>query len=308
MAKVKKGGLGRGLDSLIPDLAEPAESVTDEIQRTEKEPAELKLNINRIEPNRDQPRKDFNEEALQELADSIRQFGILQPLLVQPKNDYYEIIAGERRWRAAKLAGLKELPVIMKEYSDREVKEISLIENIQRENLNPIEEAMAYQSLLKEFELTQEEIAGRVSKSRAAITNTMRLLKLDQRVQNMIVDKEISSGHGRTLLSIEDGNQQFILAQKIVNESLSVREVEKLVKGLLEPVKEPVKEPEKKENLNEDKYDIFYKQVEDKMKSIMGTKVSINKKDQNKGRIEIEYYSPEELERLIELFESIHHE
>lgn len=304
MAKVKKGGLGRGLDSLIPDLVEPIESVVDSEQIIGEGSTELKLKINEIEPNRDQPRKDFNEESLQELADSIRQFGILQPLLVQRKNDYYEIIAGERRWRAAKLAEIKEVPVIIKEYSDREVKEISLIENIQRENLNPIEEAMAYQSLLKEFELTQEDIANRVSKSRTAITNTMRLLKLDQKVQNMIVDKEISSGHGRTLLSIEDGNKQFILAQKIVNESLSVREVEKLVKSLLEPPKELIE----KQEVNEEKYDIFYKQVEDKMKSIMGTKVSINKKDQNKGRIEIEYYSPEELERLIELFESIRHE
>lgn len=302
MAKAKRGGLGRGLDSLIPELVESSEEneAANVSAKSKVNHNIFKMRINNIEPNREQPRKDFNEESLQELADSIRQFGVIQPLLVKEKEDYYEIVAGERRWRAARLAGLKELPVIIKDYSDQEVMEISLIENIQREDLNPIEEAMAFQRLLKEFKLTQEEIASRVSKSRAAITNTLRLLKLDKRVQTMVVEKEISSGHARTLLAIENGDTQFTLAQKIVSESLSVRDVEKLVKGMLEEPK-PV---EVKEKIS-DEFEVFYRQVEDRMKSIMGTKVVINKKDNDKGKIEIEYYSKDELERIIELMNTI---
>lgn len=293
----KRGGLGKGLDSLIPEkiIATPVKEVVKE----NNEP--LMVKISQVEPNREQPRKTFEEETLQELAESIRQFGIIQPLIVQKKDKHYEIIAGERRWRAAKIAELKEVPVIVKEYTEQEVMEISLIENIQRENLNPIEEALAYQKLLKEFNLKQEDVANRVSKSRTAITNTMRLLKLDERVQTMVIEEELSSGHARALLSIEDKETQNIMAQKIVSEQLSVRETEALVKAFLHPEEEtqnekPVKKKKEK--------DVIYQGVEDKLKAILGTKVSIQNKANNKGRIEIEYYSLEELERLIDLLQT----
>ena len=255
------------------------------------------VRINEVEPNRDQPRKDFDEDALMELADSIRQFGILQPLLVQKKKNYYEIIAGERRWRAAKLAGIKEVPIIVKDYTDQEIVEISLIENIQRENLNPIEEAMAFKRLLQEFQLKQDEVAVRVSKSRTAVTNSMRLLKLSPRVQQMIIDDMISTGHARALLAIDDEEQQFILANKIFDEKLSVRETEKLVKALKNPKKEVKKEkPE---------HTFIYENIEEQIKNIMGTKVSVNQKANGKGKIEIEYYSEEELERIYDLLMTI---
>lgn len=235
----KRNGLGKGLDSLIPDKkVKPAVSDKTE-EKVKKEElnksGEIMVKINEVEPNREQPRKDFDEDALMELADSIKQFGILQPLLVQKKKDYYEIIAGERRWRAAKIAGIKEVPIIVKNYTDQEIVEISLIENIQRENLNPIEEAMAYKRLLEEFDLKQDEVAERVSKSRTAVTNSMRLLKLSDRVQQMIVDDMISTGHARALLAIDDEEQQYMLANKIFDEKLSVRETEKLVKTLKNP-------------------------------------------------------------------------
>ena len=294
MTKTRKGGLGKGLDSLIPD-------VMTERAGVDKQPEETKLNISQIEPNRGQPRKIFEEESLEELAESIRQYGVLQPLLVQKKENYYEIIAGERRWRAAKMAGLTEVPVLIKEYSRQEVMEISLIENIQRENLNPIEEARAYQMLLEEFHLRQEDVANRVSKSRTAITNTMRLLKLDERVQSMLIEKEISSGHARALLALEDKEKQFFMAQKICSEQMSVRETESQVRKLLEPEKEKKKEkPE-----NNPSADLAYAQAEEKLKGIMGTRVKIRRKDQDKGKIEIEYYSVEELERLLELFDGL---
>ena len=294
MTKTRKGGLGKGLDSLIPD-------VMTERAGVDKQPEETKLNISQIEPNRGQPRKIFEEESLEELAESIRQYGVLQPLLVQKKENYYEIIAGERRWRAAKMAGLTEVPVLIKEYSRQEVMEISLIENIQRENLNPIEEARAYQMLLEEFHLRQEDVANRVSKSRTAITNTMRLLKLDERVQSMLIEKEISSGHARALLALEDKEKQFFMAQKICSEQMSVRETESQVRKLLEPEKEKKKEkPE-----NNPSVDLAYAQAEEKLKGIMGTRVKIRRKDQDKGKIEIEYYSVEELERLLELFDGL---
>ena len=294
MTKTRKGGLGKGLDSLIPD-------VMTERAGVDKQPEETKLNISQIEPNRGQPRKIFEEESLEELAESIRQYGVLQPLLVQKKGNYYEIIAGERRWRAAKMAGLTEVPVLIKEYSRQEVMEISLIENIQRENLNPIEEARAYQMLLEEFHLRQEDVANRVSKSRTAITNTMRLLKLDERVQSMLIEKEISSGHARALLALEDKEKQFFMAQKICSEQMSVRETESQVRKLLEPEKEKKKEkPE-----NNPSVDLAYAQAEEKLKGIMGTRVKIRRKDQDKGKIEIEYYSVEELERLLELFDGL---
>ncbi len=296
---VKRGGLGKGLDSLIPDNGKVPESgrktkvVEKVIEKIVEKPSEVKLKINQIEPNREQPRKKFDEQALEELADSIRQFGILQPLIVQEKEKYYEIIAGERRWRAAKLVGLKEIPVVIRKMSEQEMVEISLIENIQRENLNPIEEAAAYKRLLEEFHLTQEEIAERVAKSRTAVTNSMRLLKLDERVQQMVVDEMLSTGHARALLAIEDPDLQFQTANKIYNERLSVREVEKLVKNIGKE-----KSSKKEKNFQQE---AVFQDLEEKMKVSLGTKVSINRKDDKKGRIEIEYYSMEELERLMEI-------
>ena len=229
---VKRGGLGKGLDSLIPDKKVNKESTVEKKKEETVKNGEQMIKVSMIEPNREQPRRMFEEDSLLELADSIKQFGVLQPILVQKKSDYYEIIAGERRWRAAKLAGIKEVPVIVREFTEQQAVEIALIENIQRENLNPIEEAMAFKRLLEEFSLKQDEVAERVSKSRTAVTNSMRLLKLDQRVQQMIIDDMISTGHARTLLAIEDGEQQYILANKIFDEKLSVRETEKLIKEL----------------------------------------------------------------------------
>ena len=309
---VKKGGLGKGLDSLIPsgnpktrksetpekEIQVKTEIVEKVVEKVIEKPVELKVKIGEVEPNREQPRKKFDEDSLVELAESIKQFGILQPLLVQKKNDYYEIIAGERRWRAAKLAGVKEIPVIVKEFSGQEIVEISLIENIQREDLNPIEEAQAYKRLMEEFHLKQDEIADRVSKSRTAVTNSIRLLKLDDKVQEMVVDEMISTGHARTLLSIDDKNLQYSVAMKIFDEKLSVRETEKLVKEILQPKKE-------KKPAEETQIEVIYHQLEEKIKSIVGTKVAIHHKNNNKGKIEIEYYSQAELERLIEMFESI---
>ena len=298
---VKRNGLGKGLDSLIPNKSskpspEKENSNSKKVEKTTST-GEILVKINEVEPNREQPRKDFDEDALMELADSIKQFGILQPLIVQKKKDYYEIIAGERRWRAAKLAGVKEVPIIVKEYTNQEIVEISLIENIQRENLNPIEEAMAYKRLLEEFNLKQDEVAERVSKSRTAVTNSMRLLKLSDRVQQMIIDDMISTGHARALLAIDDEEQQYMLANKIFDEKLSVRETEKLVKSLKNPKKE-VKKP-KQEHM------FVYNSLEEHMKNIIGTKVSVSPKANGKGKIEIEYYSEEELERIYDLIMSI---
>lgn len=301
---VKRNGLGKGLDSLIPDkkvkLASSGKLADSKKEEPDNKTGEVLVNINQVEPNREQPRKDFDEDALMELADSIKQFGILQPLLVQKKKDYYEIIAGERRWRAAKLAGLKEVPVIIKDYTDQEIVEISLIENIQRENLNPIEEAMAYKRLLEEFNLKQDEVAERVSKSRTAVTNSMRLLKLSGRVQQMIVDDMISTGHARALLAIDDEEQQYMLANRVFDEKLSVRETEKLVKALKNPKKEI-----KKQKIE---HTFVYDNLEEQMKNIIGTKVSVNPKANGKGKIEIEYYSEAELERIYDLIMTIHAE
>ena len=298
---IKKKGLGKGLDSLIPDN-KSMKSVTSEKTVESKEDAAAKsgvqvMKINEVEPNRDQPRKNFDEDALLELSDSIKQFGVLQPLLVRKRKDYYEIIAGERRWRAAKLAGVKEVPVIEKEYTDQEILEIGLIENIQRENLNPIEEAIAYKRLLEEFNLKQDEVAERVSKSRTAVTNSMRLLKLSDKVQQMIIDDMISTGHARALLAIDDPELQYTLANKIFDEKLSVRETEKLVKE----IKNPKKPKEKKPVANS----FIYQDLEEKMKSVFGTKVSIASKGKGQGKIEIEYYSDDELEHLFDMMMSI---
>ncbi|GFI30269.1 putative chromosome-partitioning protein ParB [Lachnospiraceae bacterium] len=299
MAAAKKGGLGKGLDSLIANKV--GTTGTAEVIRMPEPDKEVSfVKITKVEPNREQPRKNFDEDSLLELSESLKQYGVLQPLLVQDKKDYFEIIAGERRWRAAKMAGLKEIPVIIKNLTDEEMVEISLIENIQRENLNPIEEAMAFKRLLNEFHLKQDEVAERVSKSRTAVTNSIRLLKLDERVQQMVVDDLISTGHARALLAIADNEKQYNLAQQIFDEKLSVRETEKLVKKLQNQKPEPPKKQE------DDKMSVFYEDMEQKLKSIMGTKVAIHYKNKDKGKIEIEYYSNDELERIIELFQSIH--
>lgn len=280
-------GLGKGLDSLIPKaISEPSK------QEKEEKKAETMVKITMVEPNGGQPRKNFDEDSLMELAESIKQFGLLQPILVQDKKGHYEIIAGERRWRAAKIAGLKEIPVIIKELTDQEVVEISLIENIQRENLNPIEEAQAYKRLLTEFNLKQDEVAERVSKSRTAVTNSMRLLKLCDEVQQMVVNEMLTTGHARALLAIEDPEEQYRIAQKVFDEKLSVREVEKLVKKLNKPEK-----PKKKEN---ESLAIIYQNLEEKLKESLGRKVSISSRENGNGKIEIEFYSHEDLDRLME--------
>ena len=280
-------GLGKGLDSLIPKaVMEPPKQ-----EKEEKKPETL-VKITMVKPNGGQPRKNFDEDSLMELAESIRQFGLLQPILVQDKKDHYEIIAGERRWRAAKLAGLKEIPVIIKELTDQEVVEISLIENIQRENLNPIEEAQAYKRLLTEFNLKQDEVAERVSKSRTAVTNSMRLLKLCDEVQQMVVNEMLTTGHARALLAIEDPEEQYRIAQKVFDEKLSVREVEKLVKNLNKPEK-----PKKKEN---ESLTAIYQNLEERLKESLGRKVSISSRENGNGRIEIEFYGHEDLDRLME--------
>lgn len=308
----KRKGLGKGINNLIPETdvirstpkkkTEKKEVVKEVVKGVIKEvkvpvPGDTMMKISDIEPNREQPRKNFDKEALQELADSIKQFGIIQPIVVQKKDDYYEIIAGERRWRAAKLAKLKEVPVIIKEYSDREVMEIALIENIQRKDLNPIEEALAYKSLIDEYSLKQEELANRVSKSRTAIANSMRLLKLTDSVQNMLINDEISMGHARALLTLEQEDLQIEAAKTIVSKGLSVRDTEKLVKSILNPkqVKLPIPSAEA----------AIYDAIANKLREKMGTKVSINHKKNGKGKIEIEYYSQEELERLLEMFDDI---
>ena len=308
----KKSGLGRGLDALFPEKvsqekpktlrSSKPKTNTATVKTTLDQPAvkgETIVKISKVEPNREQPRKKFDEDALLELSESIKMYGVLQPLLVSDKKDYYEIVAGERRWRAAKMAGLKEVPVVIKEFSDQEIVEISLIENIQREDLNPVEEAMAYKRLIDEFNLKQDEIAERVSKSRTAVTNSLRLLKLDARVQQMMVDEMISAGHARALLAISDAEKQYSVAMRIFDEKLSVRETEKLVKTILNPSK-------KRENaVSDSAEDAIYESLEEKMKNITGTRVFIHRKKNNKGKIEIEYYSRDDLDRIIDLFESI---
>ena len=316
----RKNGLGRGLDALFPDKktaskenevkftakvekkTEPAVKVKNVKERTEtprQKKVPMMVKISMVEPNQNQPRKQFDEDALLELTESVKQYGILQPLLVSEKKDYYEIIAGERRWRAAKLAGLKEVPVIVKEFSEQELVEISLIENIQREDLNAVEEAMAYKRLMDEFHLKQDEIADRVGKSRTTVTNSMRLLKLSAKVQQMLIDEMITAGHARAILAVSDMEKQESLAMRVFDEKLSVRETEKLVKAVLAP-------PKEKKSHSYSAEDAAYENLEEKMKSIMGTKVLIHRKKNDKGKIEIEYYSRDELERIIDLFESIH--
>lgn len=312
MMAAKKSGLGRGLDALFPEKSVPSKSVAKDtrekaavhpVKNDEKKEEKISggpmiVKISKVEPNREQPRKKFDEDALLELSESIKQYGILQPLLVSDKKSYFEIIAGERRWRAAKMAGLKEVPVVVKEFSNQEIVEISLIENIQREDLNPVEEAQAYRRLIEEFHLKQDEIAERVSKSRTAVTNSLRLLKLSPKVQEMVVDEMISAGHARAILGISDFETQEMIALKVFDHKLSVRETEALVRKILKPSNQ-------KETVSNSAEDAVYENLEEKMKTITGTRVSIHRKKNNKGKIEIEYYSREDLERIIDLFESI---
>ena len=292
-------GLGKGLDALIPSgMNEKSVSNKEKEKKnasSEKTGGETLVNITKVEPNREQPRKNFDEDALEELADSIKQFGLLQPILVQDRKTYYEIIAGERRWRAAKKAGLKEVPVIIKNLTEQEIVEIALIENIQRADLNPIEEAQAYKRLLTEFNLKQDEVAERVAKSRTAVTNSMRLLKLCDDVQQMIIDGMISTGHARALISIEDSEQQYQIAQQIFDEKLSVRDVEKLVKNLGKPAKA------KKTVMTDKSLEAVYQDIEENLKQKLSTKVSITSKGNGAGKIEIEFYSHDDLEKLMDL-------
>lgn len=292
-------GLGKGLDALIPSgLDTKASNASQKKEASNSKngsngnSSETLVKITKVEPNREQPRKNFDEDALLELAESIKQFGLLQPILVQDRKTYYEIIAGERRWRAAKLAGLKEVPVIIRNLTEQEIVEISLIENIQREDLNPIEEALAYKRLLNEFNLKQDEVAERVSKSRTAVTNSMRLLKLCDEVQQMIINDMISTGHARALIPIEDEELQYTLAQKIFDEKLSVRDVEKLIKDLNKPSKP------KKVLLTDKNLEVIYQDLEEKLKQALSTKVSISSKGEGTGKIEIEFYNHDDLEKI----------
>lgn len=303
----QKRGLGKGIDALIPsgvlkpvETTKPAQPVkaagsSKKTPEKEEKPAETIVKLTKIEPNREQPRKIFDEEALKELAASIKQFGLIQPILVQDKKDHYQIIAGERRWRAAKLAGLKEVPVIIREYTDREIAEIALIENVQREDLNPIEEAMGYKRLIEEFDLKQEEVAECVSKSRSAITNALRLLKLSDEIQQMLVEGKLTAGQVRPLIAVDDKVKQNLLANRIVNENLSAREVEKLIKNLDKP--ERVK-PEPDMQLQ-----AIYNDYAERIKKSLATKVTItpDSKTRGAGKLEINFYSNDDFERIIEV-------
>lgn len=302
---MSKRGLGKGLDALIPETEKSAK------KSAEKEPEAIReivkevetVDINKIEPNNNQPRKAFDEDSMHELADSIRLHGLIEPLIVKKvSEDFYSIIAGERRWRAARMAGLKDIPVIVRDYNSQQIMEIALIENLQREDLNPIEEAEAFKRLIDEFNLKQDEVADKVCKSRVSITNSLRLLKLDKRVRNMIIEDKIKSGHARALLAIEDGDEQYNTAVKIFDEKLSVRETERLIKMIINKDKEKRKTKPEEENKQEE---LIFRKYEEKLKLIMGTKVNINRRSGGKGKIEIEYYSPDEFERLIEIMSNI---
>jgi len=290
MAGKKKSALGNGLEGMFGIEESAVEEKKENVSR------ETFLRLSEIEPNRTQPRRNFDEDALQELADSIAQYGVIQPIVVQKKGKRYEIIAGERRWRAARKAGLLEVPVIVKEFAPEDIFAIALIENIQREDLNPIEEAQAYSRLIQEHHLKQDELAEKVAKNRVTITNSMRLLKLDERVQQMLIDNMLSGGHARALLGITDKDEQHTLALRVFDEKLSVRETESLVKKVLAEKDKKVEAPVKKPDDS-----VIYRDIENRMKDILGTKVEIKQKAKNKGRIEIEYYSMDELERLIEM-------
>lgn len=292
-----KRGLGKGIDAMISGDDTKTKKIVKEVIKEGDT-----IDINKIEPNSNQPRKNFNEDKIHELAESIKQHGLIEPLIVQKgKKGFYTIIAGERRWRAAREAGIKEIPVIVKDYTDQQVMEIALIENIQREDLNAIEEAEAYERLIKDFNLKQDEVAERVSKSRVAITNSLRLLKLDPRVREMIIEDKIKSGHARALLSITDPEEQYRLAVMIFDNSMSVRETEKMVKKYLVDKDKPAKKVKEKDTQTE----LIYKDYEEKLKTVIGTKVNINNKGKGKGKIEIEYFSPDEFDRIISMMMSM---
>ncbi len=306
----KTGGLNKakGLDALISANrgssnikleSSPYLKKEKEAETAIDKDSIVSLKTSSVVPNKEQPRKQFDEEGLAELCESIKQYGVIVPLLVQKKGRYYEIIAGERRWRASKLAGLKEIPAIVKDYSDSEVAEISLIENIQREDLNEIEEAAAYKRLIDEYSLTQEEVADKVAKSRTAIANSLRLLKLDERVQKLLIDEMLTMGHARALLAIENKEAQFDAANTLISKKMSVRETESYVKKLIKPAKTEKHEEDTLQT------DVLYEKLEEKLKTTFGTKVAIHRKNGGKGSIEIQYYSQEELERLLELMNSI---
>lgn len=297
MARLKKSGLGKGLDSLIPTGFE--EEVAEEVKKEEHSAKEEKkpdamIRLSLIEPNRNQPRKQFDKITLEELADSIKQYGVIQPLIVRKKGDHYEIVAGERRWRAAKLAGLREVPVLIRDYGDGQASEIALIENLQRKDLNPMEEALAYRALMDEYGMKQSEVAEKVSKSRTVITNALRLLKLSKNVQKLIEEGTLSTGHAKVLLGLEDPEQQEIAAGMVLEQGLSVRDTEVLVKRLNTP-KKPSREKAAFGN------EAVYQELETKIKNRVGTKVQIKRKSEKAGKIEIEYYSTEDLERLSEI-------
>ncbi len=285
----KKSGLGKGLDALI------GESKVKPAVNEDPKNGWIELDINKVEPNRDQPRKSFEEDSLLDLSDSIKQHGIIEPLVVQKKDDYYMIIAGERRWRASKMAGLKTVPAVIKDLTDQEIVEVSLIENIQREDLNPIEEALAYKQLIDAFHLKQDEVADKVSKSRAVITNSLRLLKLDEKVQQMVIDGNLSSGHARTILSLTEHAEQVKMAERVMDEGLTVRDLEKEIKNAQ---KKPTEKSTDKKNTLDPKLAAVYSELEEKLKSILGTKVSILAKDSKQGKIEIEYYNTDELDMI----------
>ncbi len=296
MAKLR--GLGKGLDSLIPANYNLNTKQTEKVEgKDSNSDAIVMVKLSKIEPDRNQPRKNFGEDELNDLAESIKTHGIFQPLLVREKDGSYEIVAGERRWRAAKIAGLKEVPVIVREYDEKERAEIQLIENLQRESLNPIEEAQAYKRLMSDYNLKQDELAESIGKNRTTITNSMRLLNLDERVQNMIVEKILTSGHARTLLAITDNDEQFKLANKILDEQLSVRETEKLIKSL--------KKPKKPKKQSSEALQLIYRKFEDELREKIGAKVGIVARDDEKGRIEIEYFSQEELENIVRILKTV---
>ena len=286
-----KKGLGKGLDTLIPKGVVVSDKPSSAENVKAAKPDQY-VKITKVEPNRNQPRKKFDEDALQELSDSIKIHGVLFPILVVDRKDYYEIVAGERRWRAAKMAGLKEVPVIIRDYTEKEIAEISLIENIQRTDLNPIEEAMAYKSLIEEYNLKQDELAERISKSRTAITNSMRLLKLADNVQDMVVEDLISAGHARALLAIDNPDEQYELAQRVMDEKLSVRDIEKIVKAKNKP---------KIEKIKNEKQEALYHDIEEKLKANIGTKVTIVAKGDKMGKIEIDFYNQDDLQKIMDL-------
>ena len=305
----KRMALGKGADALLRNLNGTKATVDDTVDKNiddSEKAGELMVKISLVEPNRNQPRKMFDKDSLDELTKSVKQYGVLQPIIVKKIGNRYEIVAGERRWRAAQAAGLAEVPVVVRDYDDQKAKEIAIIENIQRTDLNPIEEALAYKSLIEEYNLTQEELSDKVSKNRSTITNSLRLLKLSKNIQQYMIDGQISSGHARALLSLEDEGKRELLALDIMKRNLSVRDTEKAAKALSK--KKNVDLSDLTETSKEDTVrdlSLFYKEYEDSIQGVLGTKVHINQKDKNKGRIEIEYYSQVELDRIMDIFKTL---